>query len=72
MSRMQERVADYRRMGVPVVWIVDPRRRVAYTGEADGRLTPADAVLTVPGTPVSIAVEAIFGEPDRLSARSAQ
>lgn len=34
---MQERVADYRTMDVTAVWVLDPWRRVAYLGEADGR-----------------------------------
>ncbi len=70
MSRMQERVADYRAMGVRAVWVLDPWRRVAYTGAQDGRLTPEEGALTVPGTAVSVTVEEIFAELDRLQQRA--
>jgi len=30
LSEMRERVEDYLAFGVPYVWILDPRRRVAY------------------------------------------
>ncbi len=70
MSRMQERVADYARMGVPAVWVVDPWRRVAYSGQANGKLVLEEATLTVPGTPVSVGVEEVFAELDRLQQRA--
>ena len=66
MDRMQERVADYARMGVPSLWIVDPWRRVAYLGGRDGQLTRETTVLTLPGTPVSVTLDEIFAELDRL------
>ena len=66
MREMQERVADYARMGVPAIWVVDPWRRVAYIGQADGRLLPEEGTLAIPGTSATVAVEEIFAELDRL------
>jgi Uma2 family endonuclease len=36
LSAMQERVTDYLSMGVPYVWILDPKTRLAYRWTADG------------------------------------
>ncbi|MEO8097200.1 MAG: Uma2 family endonuclease [Acidobacteriota bacterium] len=36
MSRMRERVADYLKMGVPYVWVLDPESRSAF------QITPAE------------------------------
>jgi len=36
LSAMQERVTDYLGMGVPYVWILDPKTRLAYRWTADG------------------------------------
>ena len=33
---MQERVTDYLNMGVPYVWILDPKTRLAYRWTAEG------------------------------------
>lgn len=70
MSRMQERVADYARMGVPAIWVVDPWRRVAYVGGPDGKLTIEETALTIPGTPVTVTPDEIFAELDRLGQRA--
>ena len=45
MSRMQERVSDYWKMGVPAVWVLDPWRRLAYVAGADGRLEVVNRIL---------------------------
>jgi Uma2 family endonuclease len=36
LSAMQERVTDYLNMGVPYVWILDPKTRLAYRWTAEG------------------------------------
>lgn len=66
MSPMRERVHDYRRMGVPAVWVIDPWRRVAYFGQEDGTLLLEEGVLTLPETAIAVAVDEIFAELDRL------
>lgn len=69
MREIQDRLSDYARMGVPCSWVIDPWRRTAFTAGADGVLHPEDECLTVPNTPISIGVEAIFAELDRLEKR---
>jgi Uma2 family endonuclease len=36
-GELKEKIADYIRMGVPHIWIVDPRRRTLATADADGQ-----------------------------------
>src|SRR5438309_8468994 len=36
LSAMQERATDYLKMGVPYVWILDPKARLAYRCTAEG------------------------------------
>ncbi len=36
MSRMEDRVEDYLKMGVPHVWVVDPQKKAAF------QVTPAE------------------------------
>ena len=67
-SRTQERIADYTAMGVEHVWLIDPiRRRIWVTESRTQRELDADA-LTIPGTPIRIAVAEIFAELDDLEA----
>jgi Uma2 family endonuclease len=70
MSEIQERVEDYLSMGVPAVWVVDPRRRRAYEAVPSGALQPAPTELAVTGTEIRIPVPDIFAELDELEARA--
>lgn len=67
MSEMHDKIADYLTMGVPNIWIVDPRRRALFTADATG--THTAAVLTLPGTDVSLTADQILAELDRLLAK---
>jgi Uma2 family endonuclease len=69
MSDIQERVEDYLSMGVPTVWVVDPRRRRAYAAAANGALEPAPTELTVPGTEIRIPIPGIFAELNEMEAQ---
>lgn len=64
MSEMQERVEDYLGMGVPIVWLVDPRRRKAFVVDSAG-MRQVDE-LTAPGTEIKVAVAEVFVELDEL------
>jgi Uma2 family endonuclease len=64
-SDLQEKIDDYLRMGVEMVWVIDPRRRTAFTVDASGRQERVE-VLTVPGTEIRIAREEVFAELDEL------
>jgi Uma2 family endonuclease len=70
MSEIQERVEDYLAMGVPVVWVVDPRRRKAYMATPAGALEPAPEALTVPGTAIRVPVADIYAELDELEGKT--
>ena len=64
MSEMQEKIADYVRMGVPSIWIVDPHKRTLFTADADG-VHPVE-VLALAGTTVRLTGAEIFAELDLL------
>ncbi len=64
MSDTQEKVDDYLKMGVEVVWVVDPRRRMAF--QTDGRSLQPVAMLTVPGSAITVEVAEVFSELDEL------
>jgi hypothetical protein len=70
MSEIQERVDDYFNMGVTAVWVIDPRRRRAFSAEADGSLVPRMNTLMVTGTEVCVSVAEMFAELDELEGRS--
>ena len=70
MRRIEDRVADYFSIGVPTTWAIDPWRRTAFTSGANGQLHEVRDTLTVPNTAISITVDAIFAELDRLETRS--
>jgi Uma2 family endonuclease len=70
MSDIQERVEDYLAMGVPAVWVVDPRRRRAYEAIPSGALQPALTELTIAGTEIRIPIPDIFAELDELEAQA--
>lgn len=60
-SRILERVEEYVAMGVPHVWIIDPRSREIWTVGPDARPVPFPGEeLTLAGTPVRIQVTEIF------------
>ena len=64
MTDTLERVEDYLVMGVRSVWIVDPRRKLAFSIGTDRSLQPEPQNLEVPGTPVRVPVAEIFAELD--------
>ena len=57
---MQDRVDDYKRMGVVEVWVVDPLGRKAYRASERGFLRPEEDVLRVEGAEIEIPLEALF------------
>jgi Uma2 family endonuclease len=64
-SDLQEKIDDYLRMGVEVVWMVDPRLRTAFTVDGGGRQERVEE-LTVSGTAIRIARADVFAELDEL------
>jgi Uma2 family endonuclease len=62
----QERAADYRRMGVQTVWIIDPKTRTGRYCVNDS-WTAAERLI-VPGTPVFADLNDLFARLDRKPA----
>ena len=60
VSRYQERLADYRQMGVRCIWVVDPQNRRGYdcsTGSWIETMT-----FTVQNSPITLDLSGIFAE----------
>jgi len=70
MSDIEERSQDYLAMGVPMVWIVDPKKRLAFQ-KSGTELEPVE-VLTLPGHEVQVATAEVFAELDRLEGKRAE
>lgn len=52
LARAQVVLADYRAMGVPHIWLIDPLRRSAFTFDQSGLHHTDPAHLAVPNTPI--------------------
>ncbi|HEX3472063.1 MAG TPA: Uma2 family endonuclease [Silvibacterium sp.] len=63
-SRMTERLADYRQMGVPNLWAIDPLAQKAWVWSQGEPLSDwrEATILEVAGAPVRVDVTAIFAE----------
>jgi Uma2 family endonuclease len=63
LSRMEVRLADFLKMGVEHIWVIDPQKRSAsiYTGSG---LHPAGPRLEIPGTPIYLDLSALFAALD--------
>jgi Uma2 family endonuclease len=65
LQAMQEKAAEYRSFGVENIWIIDPEPRIAYR-YADAALEEVrTGELTVPGTPIRVALSELFADLDR-------
>jgi len=60
LSAMQERVKDYLTFGVPHVWILDPRSRLAYRCTAEGLFETQELRTESPA--ITIPLSALFEE----------
>jgi len=70
LNAIQERLNDCATMGVRSMWVIDPWRRTAYTAGSDAVRHEVRDTLTVEGTPITITLDAIFAELDRLEKRA--
>jgi len=57
MTRTLEKLADYERMGIGAIWVIEPKKRL-YFRYRDGQLAPS-AVFELPGTAFSVALAEI-------------
>jgi Uma2 family endonuclease len=59
--RMEERIADYLRFGIPNVWVLEPQSRRAWAITPEGRQESTDT-LGVTGSPITVALDELFKE----------
>jgi Uma2 family endonuclease len=61
MKRVQERIDDYLQMGVPMVWVLDPDTKRAYTAtSADGLREAKSGVLRTENPVLELPLSEIF------------
>ena len=63
-TKLRVRLDEYIALGVENIWCFDPIRREVRRYSADGYRPVAEAVLTIPGTPIAIDVAAVFAAQD--------
>ena len=65
-SDLMEKIEDYLQMGVPAIWIVDPRNRTLAMADENGVHQVEE--LTLQGTNVKLTAAEIFADLDQLEA----
>jgi Uma2 family endonuclease len=51
---VNDRVQQWRRFGVPYVWVIDPETLESELHDERGRTKVVDGVLRIPGTPIEV------------------
>ncbi len=69
LSRAIKVLEDYRAMGVPNIWLLDPQERLAYTFGAGGLKQQEDLVLRVADPGIALDVNTLFDDLDRKKTR---
>jgi Uma2 family endonuclease len=62
---MQQKFENYSQFGIPNIWIIDPEPRLAYRYTASGLEEVRTGELSVPETPIRVALSEMFAELDR-------
>ncbi|MGD0521928.1 MAG: Uma2 family endonuclease [Terracidiphilus sp.] len=57
MTRTLEKLADYERMGIGAIWVIEPKKQLYYRYR-DGQLTPG-TVFELPGSAFSVSLDEI-------------
>jgi Uma2 family endonuclease len=52
MTRMLDKLAEYERMGIGAIWVIEPRKQL-YFHYRDGQLAP-ESVFELPGSAFSV------------------
>lgn len=65
LRAIQEKAAEYRQFGIEYIWIIDPEPRIAYRYTGSSLEEERSGELTVPGTPIRVALSEMFAELDR-------
>ena len=55
-----EKIEEYLRMGVPHVWVIDPRRRQGYHFTTDGMREAKDGILRTSNPEIAVPLAALF------------
>lgn len=64
-QRVVTRAQEYQQMGVPNIWIIDPKSREAWVMDAAGGVVPMmEDAFTIPGTLVRVVIADVFDEID--------
>ncbi len=66
VHKMRVRFADYHRMGVENVWLLDPESRAGFICTPSGISRPVDGILAVPGTEINIPLMQAFSGLDEM------
>ncbi len=64
LTGMQDRVDDYRALGVPHIWVLDPVKRRAYVCMLGDFREPEGDKLEVPASPIRIPLSDLFSDLD--------
>jgi Uma2 family endonuclease len=64
IERIQERIDDYLKFGVPYVWVVNPRSRRAWVYTADSIYEAKDGILKTEKPELSVPLAEIFAALD--------
>ena len=65
MSRVQVRVKEMLDFGIEHIWLIDPETREAWIANKSGFLRTENGELSIPGTPIRVALADLFAELDR-------
>ena len=60
LAKLLRRAEDFFAMGVPAVWVVDPRTRIVHIRAHGVDFAQSSGTLTLAGTPISISLEEVF------------
>lgn len=71
LSHATKVLEDYRAMGVPHIWLIDPQERLAYTFGSGGLQQQEDLILRAPGTDIAFDVNTLFANLDRKKNKGA-
>lgn len=61
-ARVQERIDDYLRFGVPYVWVINPADRRVWACTPDGNIEIRDGLLRTENPALEVPLVEIFGE----------
>jgi len=59
-SDLLEKLDEYARMGVPNIWVIDPRRKKAFTYRGNALDEVSGPALTTPDPALSISLDDVF------------